>query len=225
MSTFLTLVQDFYREMGYSGTVPSTVVSQSSQKRKAVDWIAKAEYQINTKWFDWNFLWTQWSRSTVAGTANYAAPSDIGTWDLESVYLDYTADSYQNLDYITYKEWRRDYRNGTKSNALSDSFTILPDKSITLEPPPDAVYSLSADYWKAPTRMTVDASQTPIPAQFERIIIVRAKFFHYDHFADGNIPPAVMGEYGDLMDKLEADQLPDRPDRLSEQQEMTITVE
>lgn len=223
--TFLALVQQFYREMGYSGVVPTTVVSQTSQKRKAVDWIAEAEYLINTRWADWMYLWTQWSQGTTSGTANYSAPSDIGTWDKESFYLNYTADTYQQLTYIPYKEWREDWRQGTKTNTLPDQFTILPDKSITLEAPPDDSYTLTADYWKSPTKMTTDTETSPIPDRFERIIIVRAKLIHAEHFGDMPLYQQALLEYNELLDRLEADQLPDRYDRHSQAMDQTIVVE
>lgn len=223
--TFLSSVQQFYREMGYSGAVPSTVVGQTSQKRKAVDWVAEAAYLIDSRWFDWDYMWAQHSVATAPGTANYSAPSDLGTWDTESFYLNYSANTHQHLDYIPYKQWRKEYRQGTKTNALPDMFTVLPDKTVTLEAPPDAVYTLTADYWKEPTKMTADADTPAMPDKFERIIVVRAKVLHAEHFGDQGLMQVALGEYAELLDRLEADQLPDRHDRLSESAGQTIVVQ
>lgn len=222
--TFLQLVQQFFREIGYSGVVPTTVVSQTKQKKNCVDWIAEADYLINTRWADWNYLWKQWSRSTVVGTANYAAPSDIATWDKESFYLNYTADTHTQLSYLPYKEWREVYRQGTKTNALPDVFTILPDKSVTLEAPPDAIYTLTSDYWKAATKMSADTDTPEMPTEFQRIIVVRAKLIHAEFHGDQSLYQLALVEYNELLDRLEADQLPDRYDRHSEAMATDIMV-
>lgn len=223
--TFLQLVQQFYREMGYSGPAPTTVVGQTSQKRKAVDWIAEADFLINSRWVDWDYMWSQWTQATVSGTANYAAPADIGTWDKESFYLNYTSDSYAKLNYISYKEWREQYRQGTQTNDEPNLFTVLPDKSITLQSPPDGIYTIYADYWKEPTKMTADADTPEMPDRFQRIIIVRAKIIHAEHFENQMLYQQAIMEYGELLERLEADQLPDRYDMHSQSLNMDIVVE
>lgn len=228
MSTFLQLVQQLYRELGLSGTVPTTVVFQTNIRRRAVDWIAEADYETQSKWNDWNFMWAQWSTGTVTGTANYAAPTSpaVGRYDVESFYIDRISDDFQHLSVIPYKDWRRDYRNGVKTNGLPEMFTILPDKSVTLEPPPDSSsYTLTADYWKKPTKMTVDADTSEVPVEFERIIIARAKVMYAEHFKDLEMLQMAGAEYATLLKQLEAAELPDRQDRVSQATELVIQVQ
>lgn len=217
MSTFLALVQQFYKyEVGFSGAAPTTVVNQQNQRGKAVYFIAEADYQIQTRWLDWDFMWEQWSRATEVGTATYSAPTDLRTFDKESFWLDYTTDSAQNLDYLPYKVWRRHFGDGSKTNALPDQYTVKPDGTVLLESPPDAIYTLTADYWKKAVKMTADTDTSNIPVDFERIILARAKMMYAEHFKDPEMLRTSAPEYGSMLKKLESSELPERNDRESQ---------
>ena len=204
MSTYLELCQKVRQEVGVTGTGPTAVTSQTGMLQKIVNWVADADVEIQSRWFDWRFLWKQFSDSTIVGTKDVSAPSDLGTWDEDSFYLDYTASTYRKMAVMDYRSWRDNYRNGTKTNAKPGWIIVRPDDAIILEPPPDAVYTLTADYWKAPTRMSANTSTTPIPTNYERIIVARAKIYYAEH---ENAPEVLIGattEYNDLLDKMEA---------------------
>ena len=140
MSTFLELAQQLRQELGVSGTGPTTVVSQVGTLKKVCDCIIEADYMIAILWADWNFLWKQWTPSATV-SATYSAPSGLGKYDKESFYfsIDDTC-----LTYVPYKKWRESYRDS--DTGTPDMFTIKPDNSVVLEPPPDTVGSLTADY-------------------------------------------------------------------------------
>jgi len=226
MSTYLALCQTVRRECRVPGSGPSSVSSQTGILAKIVEWVADADEEIQSMYADWDFLWSQWSEGTIAGTSEYVKPSDFGTWDRESFYLDYTTANHKKLTEMKYKTWRANLRQGVKTNQKPSYFIILPSRNIKLESPPDAVYTLTADYWAKPTRMSTNSSESSIPAQFERAIIERAKM----KYASDQGAPAIMSEaqnaFLDWVDRLRAAELPghDR-DRMAEGEPLVVTPE
>lgn len=213
--TFLQLVQQLYRELKFSGTVPSSVSGQTGQKNEVCFWIAEADKQIQTLWSDWNFLWRQWEHSTVVGTANYSNTNTVGMWDNDSFVLDYDTDTYYTLKYMDYRNWRDTLRNGSKTNTVPRYVTVLPDKSIIIDPPPDDVYTITADYWIAPEKMENDSDTSVIPVKFERIIIARAKMMYAEAYEDNSLAQAAGAEYSLLLSKLQGEEHPgNEPDTL-----------
>jgi len=205
--TYLEMCQKMVLDLGLTNTI-STVVGQTGMSEKIVKWVADADEDVQSEWADWMFLWTQFSVATVAGTRQYSKPTDIATWDLDSFYLNYTADTYQHLRELSYIDYRQAYRQGTHTNAKPDMFVITPALNIYLEPIPDAAYTLTADYWKTPTRMTLNTSTSAIPDRFQRIIIARAKIYYAEHEEFSAVLDLANLEYQDLLHKLESDQLP-----------------
>lgn len=205
--TYLELCQKMVRDLGLQDTV-GAVTGQLGMSAKIVDWIADADVYIQSLWHDWNFLWSQYSGSTIAGVREVAAPSDLGTWNRETFYLNYTSDDNIKLMVLEYKDWLNMYRQGTQTNGEPHSAVILPDDRIYFEPIPDAVYTFTADYWKTPTRMTANTSLSPIPARFHRIIIARAKIYYAEHDEFTNVYELAVAEFGDLLIQLQSAELP-----------------
>jgi hypothetical protein len=224
-STYLALCQKFRQEVGVSGTGPAAVTSQTGMYAKIVEWIADADEDICSQYLDWGFLWTQWETSTIIGTKDYSAPSDFGMWDEESFYLDSTSSTYRQLKIMDYWYWRENHRNGTKTNDKPSFVVIRPDKAIIIESPPDAVYTLTADYYKTETRMTVNTDTSPIPSKFDRIIIARAKIYYAEHEDAPEVMNGAVNEYRDLMNRLESLYLPGQQARTMGHDDLYVRVE
>ncbi len=208
-STFLQLCQAARRACSIAGSGPSTVTGQTLQLEKLIEFVALADIEIQGRWFDWDFLHVStWSSSTDIGTAEVSAPTAIGVWDEDSFYLDYSTNNYKRLSVIPHKDWRANYRQGAKVAQQPSHIVIMPDLSLKLEPKPDAVYSLTADYWARPVKMTADSDTSPIPEEYERIIIARAKVMYGEDIAAPDLIVAGQNEHDDLLDKLEAKYLP-----------------
>jgi hypothetical protein len=150
---------------------------------------------------------SQHSDNTIDSTRSYSKPSGLGTWDKDSFYLDYTEDDYQHLTEIPYTVWRESFRQGTQTTGKPDHFIITPAGNIYLEPIPDGAYALTADYWKAPTRMTTNTSTSAIPGRFERIIIAQAKIYYAEHEEFPSVLELATNEYNDLLRRLESAEL------------------
>ena len=221
--TYLQLCEVVHRECGISGNAPTSVANQSGILDDLVNWVAEAAYEIEALHGDWDFMWSQWSESTIADTASYTAPTDLGEWDMDSFYLNYTATTHKKLTPKLYKDWRDEYRQGTQTSNKSSLAIIQPDGTVRLQPVPDAVYTLTADYWKVPTRMTASGDYSAIPEQFERVIIASAKM----RYAIEQGAPEILAdseiEYTRWMNQLEGSQLPEQKHRrLSQPEPMAV---
>lgn len=226
-STYLTLCQQARRECGVSGTGPSSVSGQTGMLQKIVEWVADADEYICSKWLDWGFLHTEHSVNTIAGTKDYSAPSDLGMWDAHSFYLDRTSSTFKNLVPMDYWYWRDALRNGLKTNVEPTYIVIKPDLDIILEGPPDAIYSLTADYYKTTTRLSGNTDTSPIPSRFDRLIIAKVKWYYGYHEDAPEILTEGKEEFVDLMNRLESIYRPGQQGRTSDihNDDMVITVE
>lgn len=213
MSTFLQLVQQLQREAGIAGTAVSAVTSQTGIYEKLVNWVADADIHIQSMRVDWKFLWSEYSVSTTIGNALPASPSDLGIWDKESFYLDYSLSTNRSLKYLDYLEWKKGRGRGVLTNRKPERISIKPDNQLILVNPPDAAYALTGEYWKTPTRLAANSDTSDIPVQFERVIITQAKIW----LAEEQEIPYMRDEairelngYGDdegLMSRLKAHEL------------------
>lgn len=208
--TFLELCQTVRQEVGISGTGPTTVLNQEGQLKVIVDFVIAADHQIQSMWHDWNFLWGQYSSTLSTGdrAPAVAKPTDFSNWDMRSFYLDYTSDDFTHLEELSYVDWREDYRQGTATNNIPTYFVIQPDDNVFVDPPPDKAYTITADYWKTPTKLAANADISAIPVQYHRVIVARAKTMWGEREEAPEILLASSAEYQDLLDKLETQSLP-----------------
>lgn len=219
---YLQLCQQLRREVGTagSGSIPSAVTSQTGMNEKLVNWIADACYQIESLHWDWNFLWSQFSVATVAGNAEPTVPVDLGVWDEDSFYLNYTLATNKKLSKLDYRQWRATYRQGVQTNRKPSFVVVKPDNQIRLHPAPDDAYTLTADYWARPTRLSANTDEPAIPEQFQRCIVVLAKiYFAEEEEIPSLMQAASMELYGvpgrpGLLAHLESHELPDQKGRM-----------
>jgi hypothetical protein len=226
-STYLQLCNLVIGECGVSGGDLVSFNSPTGVRRLIIEWVAQADLETQGRWFDWDFLHTStWSSATVIGNADVAAPSDIGTWDTQSFFLNFNTASYKKLTAIPYKTWRSQYRQGVKTNSTPERVAILPTLAIKLDPPPAAIQTLTADYWKRPVKMTAVDNTSVIPEEYERVIVARAKISYGEYMAAGEILGSGQVEYDDLLDKLEAKYLPYQSNRrMADQSALVVRPE
>lgn len=175
MSTYLQLCQYVAAQANITGDGLSGVTNQTGDYARVVRWVADADESIQLAFSDWKFLWKQWTQAVTANDNDYAVPTDLGVFDLESFYMDYSTDSYQWLEYKPYEEYRIDDRNGTVATGDPTEFTIRPDNAyVILIPKPTENGSLTADYWKKPTRLAANSDESAIPSRFHRLIEIEA---------------------------------------------------
>lgn len=220
--TFLELAQALRRECGESGSGPTTVSGQAGVYERLVNWIKQADMLIQNKWRNWNFLWNTGSVSVVLGTQDYAGPSDIGWYDLDTFALD--GNEIEVIPYARYRDSADRFTTMTASQPLY--VVVLPNKQLRMVPTPDTSYTLTFDYFKAPTRLSANADESAIPSQFHDIIVARAMILYGNSENAPEIRQQGMEAYAENIMRLEASELPEGSIHgVSYDQELTVTPE
>jgi hypothetical protein len=205
---FLQLCQRAAVECGVASTTAitsalTTVVGATGSLGRLIGWVNEAWGDIQMECDDWT-----WMRScvllgggatvnTIAGQAYYPLGTGAGTvgvlsdnfgkWDRDSFRCQSTG-SYQDETYLTeipFDDWRNGYMLGANRTVQTRPIVcaVGPDNSLCLGPPPNGLYTVTADYYRAPTDMTLDAdTPTGLPVQFHLLIIYRAmmKYASYE---------------------------------------------
>ena len=213
MSTYLELCQDMARDVGIPGTGPSSVSSTIEEEADVSRYIKDADQDIQSMWFNWDFLWTEYSTTTVASTSTITSPTLLAQWNIDSVVYNPTAENWQPLQFIPWLEYRDDYKYGTVVTGTPEYFTVKPNNVIDMYPTPDAATTLTAEYWATPTVLSANTDETVIPVRFQRIIICRAKIYYAEQNDASEVLSGAITEFTDLLGKLEADQLPSQRNR------------
>lgn len=170
--TFLELAQRLRQETGVGGTGPTAVTGQEGILKRICDWIIEAWLDIQTSREDWAWMWNEGATlDTTADDADYD-PADFsgitaatfGRFDPDTmkIYLKSEGQSAQRyLPFKPFEEYKRYYANGDPDSSVPSFYTILPDKSIRLYQPPNAIYTLTVDWYNAPIVLAADGD---IPA-------------------------------------------------------------
>ena len=189
--TFLELAKRLRQESGLQGNGPSTVVAQTGMLLKIVTWINQAWVDIQNMRSDWSWMWGRASLSTVADQSEYA----ITAWTDTDSSSALTVNGFSRLQrntlkiyllsagqteegpllFMEYHDWQKSFGYGSPVSGTPTTYTVLPNGKIKLSPPPDAVYYISCDYFKAATEMAIaDASTPDCPVEFHHSVWAKA---------------------------------------------------
>lgn len=223
---FLQLCQRGILECGVAGALSSAAISATGSQGRIVTWINQAWNEIQTRQDEWewmrssNLLGLGASFTTVAGQASYPLGTGAGTsgvlstnfgkWDRYS-FRNYTTtvgvSNEMIMDWIPYDTWRDSYMLGAMRTVQTRPVAIAigPDKSLCLGPPPNALYTITGDYWVAPTLMSADVDvPTGLPAQFHMAIVYRAMEMYGGYESAPEVLQRGSKGFADLIRQLEA---------------------
>lgn len=124
---------------------------------------------------------------TGAGTVGVVETS-FGKWDRDTFRCFTTTVGINDENFlacIPFDAWRDGYMFGAQQTVQTRPFVIAigPDQSLNLGPPPNALYTITGDYFVAPSAMTADTDvPTGLPVRFHMLIVYKAliKYGHYE---------------------------------------------
>lgn len=202
---FLAICQRTAIECGVASgsaikTVLPTVVGATGSLGRVVGWVADAWTDIQMDREDWswmrssNLLGAGVSFQTIAGQGSYplgTGPGTVGVdveafgkWDEDSFRNFTTTSGFQNemfMDEIPYDTWRNAYMLGAMRTVKTrpGAIAIGPDQSLCLGPPPNDQYTITGDYFVAPSQMVADTDiPVGMPSRFRMLICYRAMMKH-----------------------------------------------
>jgi hypothetical protein len=217
-------------ECGISGTL-TTTQNQTGEMLRIVTWVNQAWNELQTEHDDWdwsrasNILGSGASFTTVAGQASYPFGTGPGTngilrdnfnkWDRETFRNYTTSVGFTNemfLDYVPYDVWRDAYMLGAMRNVQTRpvAFAIGPDKSICLGPPPNDQYTITGDYFMAPTDMSADTDLPKgLPTNYHMMIPYYAMMTYAGYESAPEVYQRGLAGYKSNLSALEAIQIPE----------------
>ena len=231
--SFLTLVNDLWREVGAAGSPLQTTVNQTGEALRLVNWVHDAELDIQNLWVDWKWLRSILSCYTPVGanTGILTAPSggvsaqpvDLAEWDYKTFKILSPGSTY----YVPMRvqEWQevRHEVFDTTDQGQPSRVIVMPDNTLRWDLTPDQAYQIQVEYRAQPYDLKLDNDVSNIPARFANRIIVEFARLKYGWFENaqeqiGLAQLMIMGGSNDtsiltiqsLMSQLENDQLPNR---------------
>jgi hypothetical protein len=217
MASFLTLAQELVSELGIGGanqgaSVPTTVVDQTGQLWNAVNWIIKANNNINLLHTDWQYLAAEYSENlSIASTAVpvHSGAESVKMWDRRSFWLNRNTSQAAPLTWVDWEVFRTDYLPGATptSNSKPTLITQKRDGSLIVDVPSDLAYTLTGEFYKVPDLLAVDADIPEMPVEYHRLVICEAAVKYGNKEAALEVINGMEAEYAYLIEKLEGDQL------------------
>ena len=223
---YLTICQTFARKVGIPTSGFLTAVNPTSAElTRVVGWVDEAWNEIQTLRDDWHWMRESTSWVTSSGGYSYALGTGAGTVGItadtfgkwctnDGVFRNYPTASGNASEIMMdfepdYDTWRNLYLlSGTRSTRTRPhTYAIAPDKSILLGPVPDSGYTVTADYFSAPTAMTQDNEIPAIPARYHYLLIYRAMMLYGEFESAPEVYGAGERGWSKMWAALESDQL------------------
>lgn len=217
MATFLTLCQDLRREAGISGSGPTSVVSQSGENARIVNWVNAAWRDIQRKHQEWLWMRAEYSFATTPDDYDYSAAeagiaSRFRRWELNAARVYQTSLGVSDqvpLIYMPYEYFRDIYLTGTQTAGRPVCFTVGPGLKLLIGPKPNASYTISGEYYRGVQTLAVDADIPELPEDFHDMIWQGALIKYAFYESAPEVLGSAKGAYRQLMFQLEQNQLPD----------------
>jgi hypothetical protein len=214
--TFLELCQRVREEAGISGTGPVTVVGQSGEMKRIVNWVNSAWGDIQRMRRNWRWMRGSFSFNTTANDYDYT-PVQAGiltrfrAWDRLTLRIYLASLGLGNQHYIpwiSYNDYLRIYLTGPLVYGTPVCYSIGPDNKLLLGPTPDGIYTVVGDYFKANQDLALDADEPELPDEYHEYIVFRAleKYGFYE--SAGEVISRAREEQRHYKRTLEGDQLP-----------------
>ncbi|HYN54401.1 MAG TPA: hypothetical protein VES38_06825 [Methylotenera sp.] len=215
--TFLQICQRLRQEAGISGIGPSTVVSQTGEMRRIVDWVNTAYEDIQLARSNWNWMRGDFSFNTTANDYDYTAAeagiaSRFSQWDVDTIKSFRTSVGVSNefeLGELFYSHYRSIYLTGSQSADTPVCFSIGPDRKLLLGPKPNGIFTVSGQYWKSPQVLAANADEPEMPAEYHMLIVWMALEQYGLYESAGECVMRGQKNSKRYMNRLEINQLPD----------------
>jgi hypothetical protein len=182
--TFLEIVQTAYREAGFIGAGPVTVLNQTGRSGDVVRWVQQAHEEIQGERTDWTFDWASGTFSLDVDVDVYDPVADFAVAAGIRDFAQAPAASYAYPDsqgvngrvFLGFYDWSR-FRGLTPPVAegnVPTIFSLRPDGNVVYYPRPTVACSAYHEYTLMPQEMEADADEPRMPARYHMVIAWKA---------------------------------------------------
>ena len=220
---FLELVNRLKRKARVTGAAMTAVTGQAEEFARLVDFCNEAWQDIQLTRPDWKWMRNSMTFPTVAAQPTYTLAqiestgtgfANFGNWERDTFRCYTTAvgtDDENEISWMPYDQWRDVYQIGATRTTESRpvQFTITPSLGIGLGGTPAAGYTITGDYYKAATEMTLTTDTPSLPSQFHMAIVYRAMMFYGVSESAPEVYDEGASEFAKMMARINLHQLPE----------------
>lgn len=212
---FLQLVENLRSECGVSGSTLMTTANLGGELLRLSGWITDAWNEIQVARQDWKFLRLPFSFVTTIGKQAYT-PTEAGVplldiWKQDSFWLYANSlgiSDQMPLSEMVWDHFREMYIRNVQTAQKPMCYSVHPNKSLYFGPLPDALYTITGEYWTLPLAIAADADTPAMPVRFHKLIVYEAMKKYAGYEGADEVMQRAMKEGAVLWLKLEQDQLP-----------------
>lgn len=211
---FLDICVQVRQECGISGIGPTSVLNQSGEMLRIVNWVQSAWTEIQ-EMREWRWMWAASSVNLTAGGRIYDPINTWGwnvhDWDYETLRVYSTALGIQDEMFITFMPWedfKLSYNIGTIFTQRPQIITRRPDELLVFNFALDQAYTFSGEYFLLPTALVANADVPAMPARFHELITWKACMYYAEYEEAGALLLEMKKRFNRMLNKLEEIQLP-----------------
>lgn len=214
--TYLELVGELHRECGCAGVAPTTVISQSGEAKRLVNWIRRANLYVQRLWANWKFLRCEYSKTLADGDSTAAAPTvpnaiGRGMWDYDTFFITEVGDTIKQP--LVVQEWDKvktevfDTDTGVPWRVI-----VMPDNSLKFDPPSNDAHTITAEFYRQPIidELAANDDESAIPEEFQEIILARGMIFYSNYENAPEIKQQGEETYEETLARMENSELPNQ---------------
>jgi hypothetical protein len=214
--TFLALCKDIVADLGIAGGLLQSTQNLTNQEQiRICNWVSRSDLYLQNLWTQWNFLWYNDTAITVQAGSNSCLPAppawmaNIQTYNLKSLWINFGQASAQNIPWMPWDQFYKIYQSKPLITQLVPTyFSVDPAGNLWLSNNMPALTTFAMEYYGVGNAMTLDASVSPIPNNFDTIIVERAKIIYAGRENAQEIMTSASAEYSEQLDKMQAYCLP-----------------
>lgn len=214
--TYLALCKDIVADLGIAGGLLQSTQNLTNQEQVRIcNWVARSDLYLQNLWTQWNFLWVQDNAVTCQAGTNVLTPTppawaaNIQTFDLTSLWYGYGTADAQKIPWMPWGQFYKIYMvKPLSTQTVPTYFSVDPMGRLWLSNLLPVTTVFSMEYYVIGTAMTVDQSVSPIPNNFDTLIVERAKIIYAGRENAQEIMTSATAEYSDQLDKMQAYCLP-----------------
>ncbi len=194
-----------------SGSGPTSVVDQSGEMKRVVNWVRSAWTAIQNKRMSWRWMKAQMSEEiSTADALDIVVIDRFARWVGDSFWIYETAQGEANktpLQVLPFVYFRDMYLIGNATPTRPTHVAISPADGVLVGPEPNTTYTVVGEYYRSPQMLSANTDTPEMPERFHEAIMWRALMWAARYDSASEIWTEARNNYLEMMMALEKDQL------------------
>lgn len=215
---YLQLAQRLRQEAGASGNGPTSVLNQTGESKRFVDWINTAWMEIQGLHDVWGFMRKPFEFEVPQGTGEttptQAGLTDWRYWHRETLRCWRTQLGISDEQWLVewdYHVFRDTYRFNQNRDLVGRPlvFAVQPNsKALMFGPLMDTAYTVVGEYQTVPKQLVANEDVPDLQEHQHMIIVYKALEYYALFESAGEVLARAQKQYKALLSQLEREQLP-----------------